>query len=198
MTGHEKFFQEGDLVHTMASPTERPDLLIPMKATVLETQHHQEDPFYRVRAITFYDDLEFLRRTIGSLRFKSKLDRNIPIPFKVDQNFSSMQKLIDELNYINAAFIVRDSMTTETKKELMELYTRIEDYLIAKMIREWKERSERTAYEGTFKVGKDGEWYKRFRDAMYDRLKENTNNPDQIIEDLCKKPENPFKHQKST
>lgn len=153
------------ICHALIYSTNNPENIIPIKG-IVEDIHFKEDiPYYQIKLIKFYDNIFFLKESMIDKPFRLRYDRKpkkIPIPnFKTTTDLQNW--FIDECTH---RFCVESTMVVRHKFEMIELFNKIQEYLIFKNLREIKNISTRSLYEGNFKISSNIEFYKRL-ERMY-------------------------------
>jgi hypothetical protein len=126
-------------------------MLIPVKGVIDDIHFHETFPHYDIKIIKFYDNIAFLKENFfeGSftLKYKTK-PRKITIPSTIS-NVVDLESWITESTYrfsVESSFVVRD------KASMVELFEQIQNYLIAKKLRETRDCMMRTLYQGKMKI----------------------------------------------
>jgi hypothetical protein len=157
------------ICHALLYSTSSPEVVIPIKG-VIEDIHFEEDiPHYTIKLIKFYDNINFLKEHfIGKpflLKYKAK-PKSFQIP-KFNNVIEIETWFIDECTH---RFCVESSFVVRTKNEMMELFNKIEDYLLIKHIRSIRESSLRSLYSGSLKITSKVEFKERLRRMYGDRF----------------------------
>ena len=157
------------ICHVLLYSTSSPEIIIPIKG-VVEDIHFEEDiPHYTIKLIKFYDNINFLKEHfVGKpflLKPKSK-SKSFQIP-----NFKNVIELenwfIDTCTH---RFCVESTFVVKTKNEMVELFNKIEEYVIIKKLRLIKDSTIRPLYEGPLKISSKVEYKERLRRMYGDKF----------------------------
>jgi hypothetical protein len=157
------------ICHVLLYSTSSPEIIIPIKG-VVEDIHFEEDiPHYTIKLIKFYDNINFLKEHfIGNpflLKHKSK-----PKAFHIP-NFKNVIEL--ENWFIDTCihrFCVESIFVVRTKNEMVDLFNKIEEYVILKKLRTIRDSTMRTLYEGPLKITSKVEYRERLRRMYGDKF----------------------------
>jgi hypothetical protein len=165
----DELINKKSICHALLYSTSSPEILIPIKG-VVEDIHFEEDiPHYTIKVIKFYDNINFLKEHLYNkpflLKHKSK-SKTFPIP-----NFKTVIELdnwfIDECVH---RFCVESTFVVRTKNEMVDLFNKIEEYLIIKHLRLIKDSTMRSLYEGPFKISSKVEYIQRLKRMYGDKF----------------------------
>lgn len=186
MINHDLFKKE-TIAHGLLTSATYPNILIPIKMMIKDIKFDHNNPKYTVKIFTFYDEISFLKKYLYNCKFRKPDDRSPRSLYLREGDLNSKQSIIDRLNELGqGGYVLIDSvMTRRYKKDIMDLFHKLEDYFIAKLLREWRQRSIRNIYKGRFNLENRDEWIARFKNAMYDRIQEQDQKPEEIIKWLA-------------
>lgn len=168
-----RIFVKGETIHALLSSYSHPNILIPVKAIVKDVKHDDVNPQYVVKVIQFYDNILFLRNYFFKMSFSNRFNkraRRIQLDYKKLRNVKS---IIDVFNGPNEAsyYIVVDSiMTVKLKGEMMALFSKIQNHLIERKLREVRDYMTRIQYSGTYRLTGDAEFNARLKKFIGDKI----------------------------
>lgn len=166
----DKLLDKKSICHALLYSTENPQILIPIKG-VIEDIHFEEDiPHYTIKLIKFYDGINFLKEHLYDkaflLKHKGK-PRPLLIPKKI-KNTSELENWFnDESTY---RFSIESSFVVKTKAEMMDLFNKIQEYVIIKHLRLIRDVTIRQSYDGPFKISSKVEFIERLRRMYGDKF----------------------------
>jgi hypothetical protein len=165
----DKLLDKKSICHALLYSTSSPETIIPIKG-VVEDIHFEEDiPRYSIKLIKFYDNINFLKEHfIGKpflLKHKAK-PKSFQIP-KLTTVVELENWFIDECPH---RFCVESTFVVRTKNEMVELFNKIEEYLLIKHLRSIRESSLRSLYEGPLKIQSKIEYRERLRRMYGDKF----------------------------
>lgn len=159
------------ICHALIYSSQDPETIIPIKG-IIEDIHFQEDiPFYSIKLIKFYDNINFLKEHFLDrpflLRFGDK-----PKKFSTPRvkNVTELENwFLDECIH---RFCIESNFVTRTKIDMSSLFNKIEEYLIIKHLRLVKESTMRTLYTGPLKIQSGIEYNERMKRSFSDKFKD--------------------------
>lgn len=169
-----KVFHKGEIVHCLLSSFNHPNILIPCKGVIKDIKWDLNNPTYLIKIRFFYDSLYFLKEYFFDMNFSNTFERKMKrMPLKKD-DFKTIKELQDRLNQADDEkrfYVLTDSiMCTKTKANLKDLFINIQHFLISKKLKELKELSTRSFYNGVFKLNSGGEFDKRLYKFIGDKF----------------------------
>lgn len=168
-----RIFNKGDYVYCLLSSHNKPNVLIPIKGIIMDTQWDPVNPKYQIRIIKFYDNMKYLKKYFFDMSFRKTFKvRGTPIPLKKEEypNVLSLEKRLNDKDR-NRFFVVVDSlMCTKTKVKLKDLFEKVQFYLISKNLKETREFMSRPFFSGPLSVDSVFEFDKRFKNGWSDKF----------------------------
>jgi hypothetical protein len=165
----DKLLDKKSICHALLYSTSSPEVMIPIKGIIEDISFEEDIPHYSIKVIKFYDNINFLKENLYNRSFLLK-HRTKPKMFKIPQ-FKTVIELenwfIDECSHrfsVESAFVVR------TKIEMIELFNKIEEYIIIKHLRSIRESSNRHLYNGPLKIQSKIEFAERFKRMYGDKF----------------------------
>lgn len=161
-----RIFNKGDNVYCLLSSFTYPDVLIPVRGFIVDTQWDPINPKYRIRIVKFYDNLVYLKKYFFDMKMHRKFgDRPSAMNLKKDEfkNVPQLEKFLNDESRENYYVTVDSLMSTKTKVELNELYNKVQFYIISRNLKQIKEISSRQFYSGHMSVDSTNEFDARIR-----------------------------------
>jgi hypothetical protein len=166
------------ICHAIIYSTHDPETIIPIKGLVEDVHFHQDIPYYSIKLIKFYDNINFLKEHLYDKPFLLKYGdkpKRFSIPKK--KTVTELENwFIDECTH---RFCIESNFVRRTKIEMVELFNKIEEYLIIKHLRIIKKSSMRSLYEGPVKIQSTIEFNERMKRAYGDKF--NGNDADEFL-----------------
>ena len=79
-----RIFTKGQTVYCLLSSFSRPNVLLPIKGLIVDTQWDPINPLYQVRIIKMYDNMKYLKSHFFEMNFKYEFNnRARKMPFIV-------------------------------------------------------------------------------------------------------------------
>jgi hypothetical protein len=163
-----ELFDKKSLCHALLQPSSDPDILIPVKA-IIEDIHFDEDiPVYSIRVIKFYDSIDFLKYAFYEKSFITVVNRPARA-LKIPKHIRTLAQL-EEWTGQNTKyrFCVESNLVSKSKADMIELFNKIQEYLICQKLRFIKRVSTRAIYEGPLKISSHSEFNNRIRRGFSD------------------------------
>lgn len=160
------------ICHALLSSTNDPNTLIPIKGVVEDIHFNEKIPFYDIKIIKFYDNIDFLKDHFfdkSFLRTYQKKPKYISIP-KTIKNVADLENWFNENQSIR--FCVESTFVTRTKNEMVEIYNKIQEYLIIQNLRLIRTSIMRPLYDGHLKINSKIEFKERLRRMIGDKMSE--------------------------
>jgi hypothetical protein len=161
------------ICHALIASTNSPEVLIPTKCVIEDIHFNDSIPYYDLRVIKFYDNIDFLKKNMIEksflLKYRGK-SKPFPIPKKIKTVGELETWFADEAPY---RFCVESTFVVKTKNEMVELFNKIQEYLIIQNLRSIRTTAMRGLYEGSFKIQSKVEFSERLRRMIGDKFDEN-------------------------
>jgi hypothetical protein len=156
------------ICHALISSTSDPEVIIPIKAVIEDVHFHENIPYYSLRIIKFYDNIDFLRVNFFDKPFVTSY-KSQPKPIKIPNKIRNTEELDtwmgDNSKY---RFFVESNLVVKTKNEMMELFNKIEEYILCKSLKRAKSIVLRYPYKGPIRMSTKTEWAFRLERAFSD------------------------------
>ena len=160
------------ICHALIASTSSPDIFIPVKGVIEDIHFNDQIPYYDIKIIKFYDNIEFLRKNLHDkpflLKYKGK-SKALIIP-KTIKTASDLERWFSDTS--SYRFCVESTFVVRTKNEMSDLFNKIQEYVIVQNLRAIRNSSIRSLYEGPFKISSKIEFNERFRRMYGDKFAE--------------------------
>lgn len=158
------------ICHALLYSTSNPEIFIPIKGVVDDVFFEEHIPTYSVRVIKFYDNIHFLKEFFYDSPFLTNY-RGKSKPLKIPK-FSTTADLESWFSEKSSyRFCIESNFVVRTKIEMMDLFHKIQEYIIYKELRSIRRTVMRSAYEGDLKLNSKVEFDERIRRAFGDKFK---------------------------
>ena len=168
-----RLFVKGEVMYALLTSNSNPNILIPVKATVQDIQHDDVNPQYIIKIIRFYDNIYFLKKYLFNMSFASNFESR-PRKFGLNPDLiKSEAHLKEQMKKYDGAynFVIDSIMCTKYRSDMIELFNKIQDFLIHKQFRELREHTTRTFYKGNYSITGKSEFEARIKRAFGDKIK---------------------------
>ena len=157
------------ICHALISSTSSPEILIPIKAVIDDVFFEENIPVYQLKVIKFYDNIHFLKEHLYNCpyltNYKGK-SKPLKLP-KINTTAELENWFSDRSSY---RFYVESNFVVKTKIEMLDLFHRIQEYIIYKELRSIKRSIMRSAYDGPLKINSRIEFNERIKRAFGDKF----------------------------
>ena len=158
------------LCHALIASSISPEILIPIKGIVEDIHFNDKVPYYDIRVIKFYDNIDFLRKNMTDrpflLKYRGKVTA-ITLPSNIKTAAALEDWFSEKSNY---RFCVEAPFVTRTKNEMVDLFNKIQEYLIVQNLRTIRTASIRPLYTGHFRIDSKIEFRERLRRMIIDKF----------------------------
>lgn len=168
-----RLFVKGQEVYTLLISYSHPNILIPVKCIIKDVRLDEINPEYRVDIIKFFDSPDFLRMNFSKMSFVQTFgDRPRKLKFREDNPLLTHEDFFRDIREREHrfTFIVDSVMTFAYRKEMLDVFNKIEDHVIEKYIRSLKRHITRTHYTGKYKIPTYNEFHLRLRKFIGDKI----------------------------
>jgi hypothetical protein len=157
------------ICHALIYSTNNPEILIPIKGIVEDIHFDDDIPFYSIKLIKFYDNIFFLNENLIDRPFLLK-HKGKPKKFHIPK-FKNVPELenwfIDECSH---RFCIESTMVVRSKSEMVELFNKVQEYLVIKNLRLIRDTSTRPLYDGKLKIASKIEFKERLKRMIGDKF----------------------------
>ena len=156
------------ICHALISSTSDPEVIIPIKAVIEDVRFHENIPYYSLRIIKFYDSIDFLRANFFNKPFVT-VYKSQPKPLKIPDSIRTTEALDTWMGENSKyRFFVESNLVVKTKNEMMDLFNKIEEYILCKSLKKAKSIALRIPYKGPIRMSSKAEWANRLERAYSD------------------------------
>lgn len=140
------------ICHALLSSPSNPNILIPIKGVIREVKYDESNPLYRVQILKFYDHLFFVKKNFVNKSFRHNFKKK-PKTFWINtDNVKTIHDLenlmIEEKNWV----VIDSLLVFKYKNEMQDMFNKIQEFLILKNIKEWRNNSTRSFYKGKLHI----------------------------------------------
>jgi len=181
-----KLIDKGTIAHAIISSINEPNIFIPVKVIIKDIKYDEHNPLYLVKIIKFYDNIHFLKRHFMNKRFMNRFGTK-PRTYDINiNNITNTESLQNHLDKEDARFyVVIDSIhTTRYKNDMLDLYNKLQDFLICRNLQEYRDLSTRSPYTGFLKINSKAEYYIRLKRMLVDKIDDIKMSWDEFIKTL--------------
>ena len=175
-----RIFTKGQTVYCLLSSFSRPNVLLPIKGLIVDTQWDPINPLYKIRIIKMYDNF-------FDMNFKYEFDnraRKMPLKQEDFKNVKSLEDRFDESDRERLYVIVESVMCKKTKNDLQGLFEKVQFYIISKNLKEIRDISSRPFFKGSLSTDSSQEFDVRFKRGWEDKFKGRDINIDKYLNSL--------------
>jgi hypothetical protein len=156
------------ICHALLNSTTDPEIMIPIKGIVEEVYFDEDIPIYSIRIIKFYDSIDFLKYAFYDKAFLVNYGRT-PKLLKIPKTIKTAAQLEDWTGAeTRNRFCIESHMVVKSKTEMVELFNKIQEYLICQKLRFIKRLSIRPLYTGPLRLTSYVEFNNRIRRGFSD------------------------------
>lgn len=170
-----RLFVKGEIIYALLTSNSHPNILIPVKVAVRDVKHDDVNPQYLVQVIKFYDDIRFLKDYLFNMSFSNKFDqraRKFPLKKNKFKSRDELTEFITGTNREKYYFVVDSIMTKKYRGDMVQLFNKVQDFLINVRFRDCRELMTRTFYSGMFKLTGEAEYEVRLRKFIGDKIED--------------------------
>ena len=182
-----RIFNKGDYVYCLLTSHTKPNVQIPIKGIIIDTQWDPVNPKYKIRILKFYDTMRFLNENFFDMNFHHSFKKRAKTIGLKKEDFTNVQVLEKRLNDSDREkfYLIIDSiMCTKTKVQLEELFKRVQFYLISKNLKEVKMIATRPFFKGPFSVDSKKEFDIRIKRSWKDNFEDHDIDIDKYLDSL--------------
>jgi hypothetical protein len=152
-----KLTPKGEHLYALISTTQRPNVLIPVRAMVYDIKYDDVNPQYQIRIKKFYDKVYFLKKNMFGGRFMRDFEGSETRINLSRLKYQNSTQLVDEIfngaNWQKYLIVVDSVFCAKTIDELSVLFNNLQDFMFEMRLQELYEISTRRLYQkydGTF------------------------------------------------
>lgn len=180
-----ELLEKNSIAHCFLSSSTNPNILIPVKVFIKDVKFYESNPRYLVKVMQFYDSIHFLKKYFINRPFVNKFDARSRILTFPKRDFKTSTEV---LNYMQESqtdkylFVVESINIVKYKIELESLFNKIQDFLIMKSMKEWRDNSVRHLYSGKFKMSSKTDFHIRLKSMIGDKVSKTGEDFDNFID----------------
>jgi hypothetical protein len=157
------------ICHALLSSTSSPEIFIPVKAVIEDVFFEENIPVYNLRVIKFYDNIHFLKEFLYETPYLTNYKgKSKPLKLPKISTTAELETWFSEKTTYR--FCVESNFVVKTKIEMLDLFHRIQEYIIYKELRSIRRTIMRSAYEGDLKLHSKVEFSERIKRAFGDKF----------------------------
>lgn len=157
------------ICHALLSSTSNPEIFIPVKAVIEDVFFEENIPVYNLRIIKFYDNIHFLKEFFYDTPYLTNYKgKSKPLKIPKISTTAELETWFSEKSTYR--FCIESNFVVKTKIEMLDLFHRIQEYIIYKELRSIRRTIMRSAYEGTLKLNSKIEFEDRIKRAFGDKF----------------------------
>ena len=182
-----RIFTKGQTVYCLLASFSRPNVLLPIKGLIVDTQWDPINPLYKIRIIKMYDNMKYLKNHFFDMNFKYEFDnraRKMPLKKEDFKNTRSLEERFDENDRERFYVIVESVMCKKTKVDLQGLFEKVQFYIISKNLKEVREISARPFFKGSLSTDSSQEFDVRFKKGWSDKFQRGDIDIDKYLDSL--------------
>ncbi len=182
-----RIFTKGQTVYCLLASFSRPNVLLPVKGLIVDTQWDPINPLYKIRIIKMYDNMKYLKNHFFDMNFKYEFDnraRKMPLKKEDFKNTRSLEERFDENDRERFYVIVESVMCKKTKVDLQGLFEKVQFYIISKNLKEVREISARPFFKGSLSTDSSQEFDVRFKKGWSDKFQRGDIDIDKYLDSL--------------
>jgi len=158
-----KLLQVGSVCFAIITSTEFPDVLIPVRGVIEDVKLKDEIQQYKIKLITVYDNIDFINKYFCNRYFYYEFDKAARKIQITNNSLKGVSKLSNKDKVKNigdletwfsitgntfSRTIVQSFFVFEHRNTMLEMYNKIQDYLIIKHLKMLQNLTTRTQYTG--------------------------------------------------
>lgn len=182
-----RIFTKGQTVYCLLASHSRPNILLPIKGLIIDTQWDPINPLYKIKIIKMYDNMKYLKRHFFEMNFKYEFDnraRKMPLKKEDFTNTRSLEERFDENDRGRFYVIVESVMCKKTKNDLQDLFSKVQFFIISKNLKENREISSRPFFKGSLSTDSPQEFDARFKKGWMDKFQKGNIDIDKYLNSL--------------
>jgi hypothetical protein len=157
------------ICHALLSSTSNPEIFIPVKAVIEDVFFEENIPVYNLRIIKFYDNIHFLKEFFYDTPYLTNYKgKSKPLKIPKISTTAELETWFSEKSTYR--FCIESNFVVKTKIEMLDLFHRIQEYIIYKELRSIRRTIMRSAYDGTLKLNSKIEFEDRIKRAFGDKF----------------------------
>ena len=177
-----KILDKRSICHALLSSTRNPEIIIPVKAVIDDVFFDENIPTYVLKIIKVYDNIHFLKEFLYDTPYLTN-HKGKSKPLKIPKFNTTAELEIWLSQKTTYRFCVESNFVVKTKIEMLDLFHRIQEYIIYKELRSIKRSIMRSSYTGPLKINSKIDYNERIKRAFGDKFK-NKEDLDSFIDSI--------------
>jgi hypothetical protein len=175
-----RIFNIGDKVNTLISSYVKPDVLLPVKGTIMDVKWDPINPKYLIKIEKFYDMYGYVKRNYLNMYISNNVN-DLGSINKMHSKESSIKSFKDIYDLINTDkegkyyVMVYAVMTVKTYGDIVKLMDKLQFFFISEKLKLLREYMTRSIYKGQFKLDSGLDFDARLRkffEGKFDSVEE--------------------------
>jgi|TARA_R110000822_G_scaffold146353_4_gene285457 hypothetical protein len=182
-----RIFNKGQIVYCLLASHTNPNILLPVKGTILDSKWDPVNPLYQIRVIKLYDNMKFLKQHFFDMNFRHVFENRARKMILKADDFKTTRALEDRLNDKDRErfyVVIESVMCTKTKVGLSELFEKVQFYMISKNLKEIRDISTRAFFKGPLSLDSVKEFDTRYKISWSDKFKKSGLDIDKYLNSL--------------
>jgi hypothetical protein len=182
-----RIFNKGQTVYCLLASHTNPNILLPVKGTILDSKWDPVNPLYQIRIVKFYDNMKFLKQHFFDMNFRHVFENRARKMILKADDFKTARVLEARLNDIDRErfyVVIESVMCTKTKIGLSELFEKVQFYMISKNLKEIRDISIRPFFKGPLSLDSAKEFDTRYKISWSDKFKKSGLDIDKYLNSL--------------
>ena len=180
-----ELFEKNTIAHCFIYSSTNPNTLIPVKVYIKDVKFYESGHKYKVKIMKFYDNAYFIKKNMFGKAFQNKFDtRTRNLTFS-KSDFKSTEEIVDYMykeDHEKYYFIVDSFNMVKHKKELSDLFNKLQDFFIIKNIKQFRDNCTRHLYTGKFKMSSKTEFNNRLKSSISDKVSKSGKDWDDFVD----------------
>jgi len=182
-----RIFNKGQTVYCLLASHTNPNILLPVKGTILDSKWDPVNPLYQIRIIKLYDNMKFLKKHFFDMNFRHMFENRARKMILKAEDFKTTRALESRLNDKDRErfyVVIESVMCTKTKVGLSELFEKVQFYMISKNLKEIRDISSRPFFKGPLSLDSVKEFDARYKISWSDKFKKGGLDIDKYLNSL--------------
>jgi hypothetical protein len=182
-----RIFNKGQTVYCLLASHTNPNILLPVKGTILDSKWDPVNPLYQIRIIKLYDNMKFLKQHFFDMNFRHVFENRARKMILKAEDYKTTRALEDRLNDKDRErfyVVIESVMCTKTKVGLSDLFEKVQFYMISKNLKEIRDISTRPFFKGPLSLDSVKEFDIKYKISWTDKFKKGGLDIDKYLNSL--------------
>ena len=182
-----RIFNKGQTVYCLLASHTNPNILLPVKGTILDSKWDPVNPLYQIRIIKLYDNMKFLKQHFFDMNFRHMFENRARKMILKAEDFKTTRALESRLNDKDRErfyVVIESVMCTKTKVGLSELFEKVQFYMISKNLKEIRDISTRPFFKGPLSLDSVKEFDTKYKIGWSEKFKKGGLDIDKYLNSL--------------